>query len=67
MTSEEIALTLLKPIFEEMREICREKAATGELDAEGDAERRNQVIKLRLIDEVHNDIESRIGIANNDD
>ena len=50
-----------------MREICREKAATGELDAEGDAERRNQVIKLRLIDEVHNDIESRIGIPNNDD
>ena len=67
MTSEEIALQLLKPIFEEMREIWREKAATGELDAEGDAERRNQVIKLRLIDEVHNDIESRIGIPNNDD
>ena len=61
MTSEEIALQLLKPIFEEMRDICREKAASGELDAEGDAMRRNQVIKMRLIDEVHSEIEARIG------
>ena len=66
MTSEEIALSLLKPIFEEMKDICREKSASGELDAEGDAMRRNQVIKIRLIDEIHNDIEARIGIANDD-
>lgn len=66
MTSEEIALSLLKPIFEEMKDICREKAAEGELDPEGDAMRRNQVIKIRLIDEIHNDIEARIGIANDD-
>lgn len=66
MTSEEIALRLLKPIFEEMKEICRERAVSGELNADGDAIRRNQVLKIQLIDEIHTDIATKIGTPNDD-
>jgi hypothetical protein len=66
VTSEEIALQILKPIFEEMRELRREQAVSGALDEQGDAERRKAAHAVLLIDEIQNQIEARIGINYDD-
>ena len=66
MTNDEIALTTLKPILEEMREQCRERAVAGDLDEQGDADRRKEVLSIRLLDEIENSIEARIGTANDE-
>lgn len=66
MTSEEIALSLLKPIFEEMKSVRRELAASGTLDADGDAGRREAAHAIKLIDEIHNELENKIGINHDD-
>lgn len=66
MTSEEIALQLLKPIFEEMRELRRDQAVGGALDERGDMARREAAHGVRLIDEIQNQIEAKIGIQYDD-
>ena len=66
MTNDEIALQTLKPILEEMREQCRERAVSGELDEQGDAERRKEVLSIWLLNEIENNIEARIGMSNDD-